>query len=513
MNKADPANLQEKLQLKGPRVFDDTPREPARKTIDGSTGHFGIGTKNMGDRKEDRPTRTMDALMSPCIICCYQECTIQTATHLYASTSKSTNLYAGWMLESPHKLYAANEIPVQDSMIHKALKGDGSALAGNDGLLTVAHRSKVKCISVLALLYMEPKVNAAVLHIDFKHNLGGFDDLRIMNGHLHNTLVNKQQKPNKVKRTLDMVADGIVEHRCRFFVGDPNMAAFSLVQHLQERGIEARLIDYHVELISTAQLRRPNHKNKDANLLLYDSQVIIAIGGLQYRPKMLLPECHMRMGAMVPCRTKHDNNRGFPQTSYLDGSVFPYTSAPAEMVTELRGIEERREELWEQRIHHQVRTYSEDDDREENRTVADASKPFTARWPLLPDLRGVMCRPWLWDPTGLSWSSVAHWPLYVQVGTDRGRTPESCLERNQSPGAQMGIALHKAKLNEISWDAYVKVVAKQMEVLKGPRRNGGSWESYGWRQAEKAKAKAKGQEKGEKGKGDGGRGKGKSKDR
>ena len=77
----------------------------------------------------------------------------------------------------------------------------------------------------------------------------------------------------------------------------------------------------------------------------------------------------------------------------------------------------------------------------------------------------------------------------------------------------MGIALHKAKINEISWDEYVRVVAKQMEIAKGPRRNGGSWESYGWRQAEKAKGKAKGQEKGEKGKGDGGRGKGKSKSR
>ena len=58
-----------------------------------------------------------------------------------------------------------------------------------------------------------------------------------------------------------------------------------------------------------------------------------------------------------------------------------------------------------------------------------------------------------------------------------------------------------------------KIVAKQMEALKGPRRNGGSWEDYGWRQAEKAKGKAKGQEKGGKGKGDGGRGKSFSKRR
>ena len=157
MHKADPANLQEAQRRKGRRVEYDAPREPARKTIAVSSGHLTLGVKNMGDVKEERSIRTLDALMSPCVICCYQECTIQTATHLYASTYKSTNLYAGWMLESPHKLYAANEIPVQDSMIQKALKGDGSALAGNDGLLTVAHRSKVKCISVLDLLFMKPK--------------------------------------------------------------------------------------------------------------------------------------------------------------------------------------------------------------------------------------------------------------------------------------------------------------------------------------------------------------------
>ena len=84
-------------------------------------------------------------------------------------------------------------------------------------------------------------------------------------------------------------------------------------------------------------------------MLLYDSEVIIAIGGLTYRPKLLLPECHMRMGAMVPCSLDRDNKRGYPQSFYLEGSVFPYTSAPAALVTELREIEGRKEELWEKK--------------------------------------------------------------------------------------------------------------------------------------------------------------------
>ena len=145
MHKADPRSL------KGRRVEYDAPREPARKTIAGSSGHFTLGAKNMGDVEEERSTRTTDALLSPCVICCYQGCTIQTATNLYGSTQKSSGLYGGWILESPHRMYDAQRIPVPDSMIKAALKGDGSALAGTEGLLTVAHRSKVNEISVLEL--------------------------------------------------------------------------------------------------------------------------------------------------------------------------------------------------------------------------------------------------------------------------------------------------------------------------------------------------------------------------
>ena len=83
--------MDEALSLKGPRVYGDAPRLLAKRTIDGITGHFSLGGKNMGDVRDARWTRTKDALTSPCIIACYQECTVETMTHLYASNRKSSN--------------------------------------------------------------------------------------------------------------------------------------------------------------------------------------------------------------------------------------------------------------------------------------------------------------------------------------------------------------------------------------------------------------------------------------
>ena len=67
----------------------------------------------------------------------------------------------------------------------------------------------------------------------------------------------------------------------------------------------------------------------------------------------------------------------------------------------------------------------------------------------------------------------------------------------------MGIALHRAKLGEITWEEYGRVVAKQMEVKNGPARDGTNWQDYGWHKAMKAKSAEKGKGKG--------KGKGKSK--
>ena len=105
--------------------------------------------------------------------------------------------------------------------------------------------------------------------------------------------------------------------------------------------------------------------------------------------------------------------------------------------------------------------------------------------------------PWLWDPNGRSWSSVAHWPLYLRVGTDRRRTLEKITKRRQTPSAQMGRALYQFKNYEITSEEYVTIVAAQMEVKNGPKRNGDSWQDYAWDMLGKATGKAKGRGKAE----------------
>ena len=481
------------MKLKGRPVYTEATKGPAKTTLRGSTGHFGLGTKNMADISDSREVRTKDALTSPSLIVCYQETTVLTLTNLVGSNRKSSGLYGGWLVEAAHNIYAAKEIPVKESMLKEAQRGTGSALAGNDGLLVVGHRAKIKKIEVLDLLYLPPKVQAEVVQAHFRHNLNGFDDLVFINAHIHNSLVNNQAKAGTVKKVFDLLKDAIIYWKTRFFVGDANMAAYKLVPFLRACGVEARLLDYHVELISAEQLKKPSTNKKEPtnpNELMYDSCVIIAIGGLQYRPKTLYPECHLRMGALVPCSKKNHNTRGYSKSQYLRGSEFQFEHAPPELIQELRKIEIDNVALMETRPHHQVRMWSEDADREQNITYADPSMPKTFDWPLLPDIKGVMAKPWLWDPTGRQWSSNAHWPLYVSIGGDKGRSEEANRMRNEKPAARIGIALHRARSGKIEWETYEHILAEAMQEKNGERSDGLSWAAYAKQYAGKMRAKA-----------------------
>ena len=151
------------MKLKGPREYTENAEGPGKWTKEGSSGHFGIATKNMGDITESRDVRTKDTLTTPALLCGYQECTVQNMGHLVGSNQKSSGLYGGWVLETPHTIYKDKDIPVKASMLKEAQNGSGSALAGNDGLLVVGHRAKVEEIQVLDLLYKAPKVNGEVV--------------------------------------------------------------------------------------------------------------------------------------------------------------------------------------------------------------------------------------------------------------------------------------------------------------------------------------------------------------
>ena len=61
----------------------------------------------------------------------------------------------------------------------------------------------------------------------------------------------------------------------------------------------------------------------------------------------------------------------------------------------------------------------------------------------------------------------------------------------------MGMALYQLKNYEITSEEYVTIVAAQMELKNGPKRNGGSWQDYAWDMLGKATGKAKGRGKAE----------------
>ena len=71
------------------------------------------------------------------------------------------------------------------------------------------------------------------------------------------------------------------------------------------------------------------------------------------------------------------------------------------------------------------------DERDHPKDWGDESFAITRHWEVLPDLKGFMAKPPIWDPKGVQWGSVAHWPLYVSVGSTRGRSEKRVRERKE----------------------------------------------------------------------------------
>ena len=162
----------------------------------------------------------------------------------------------------------------------------------------------------------------------------------------------------------------------------------------------------------------------------------------------------------------------------------------------IRKIEVEKRKLLAARTHFQERMYSKEEDRAHNITRADASMAQTAEWRLLPDCKGFMAKPHLWDPTGEAWNTTAHWPLYMQVGSDKGRGVEANRTRNETDAARMHITLYRAQRGDVEWAEYGRSVARAMQSRHGPPNEGQrSWQAYGEHKAKSMKAQGKGKGK------------------
>ena len=71
------------------------------------------------------------------------------------------------------------------------------------------------------------------------------------------------------------------------------------------------------------------------------------------------------------------------------------------------------------------------EERDNPKDWGDEAFEITRNWDVLPDLKGFMAKSPIWDPQGMQWGSVAHWPLYLSVGATRGRSEKRVRERKE----------------------------------------------------------------------------------
>ena len=95
---------------------------------------------------------------------------------------------------------------------------------------------------------------------------------------------------------MPRACEALPDNKVRCVLGDCNMACYRIVPELSKVGIEACLLDYHVEWPC----------DDGEGKLFYDSCGIIVVGGLKQKPKALLSSSHLVMGAMTARHSKSD---------------------------------------------------------------------------------------------------------------------------------------------------------------------------------------------------------------
>ena len=230
------------------------------------------------------------------------------------------------------------------------------------------------------------------------------------------------------KAAIAWMVARIVKYNVRFVLGDFNMSAFQLLDDLRACGIECLVVSQHVEL------------DWQCENYLYDSCVIVAIGGRRYFPKPNTLSSHCLMAAQV-YDSDSKGDRGFPVHSYIfakgvarpDGAIRPDL---IKQVRALRRLARDRSNCQDctDETQCQAHEYEPFNERESPITEhpaeqGDQSMKVTAEFPVLLDMKGLQCRPTMWDPTKCQWGKCAHWSLYLSVGSQRARSAKGRSDR------------------------------------------------------------------------------------
>ena len=90
----------------------------------------------------------------------------------------------------------------------------------------------------------------------------------------------------------------------RSIVGELNMQTYGIAAKLRKEGVECHILALHAE-------RKPSTEH-----FLFDSCIILAIGGMLYNPKRNTLGAHVCMGAQSPPESDGYLSRGFPASTY-----------------------------------------------------------------------------------------------------------------------------------------------------------------------------------------------------
>jgi len=259
--------------------------------------------------------------------------------------------------------------------------------------------------------------------------MAGMNELALINAHWHRAMAKVLGSADR-NAAIKWIRDMIEKYKVRFVMGDFNMSAFQIVYDLRACGIEATVISQHTEL------------NEKCDGYVHDSCAIIAIGGCMYPPKPSTLESHCCMAAQLGNGSNGEFGvRGFDISSYIfaDKANRPDDHIDDNLVKRvkvLRRIAAHRstctECTKEQRctVHH----YQKFNDRVSPPRQAGVKRgdqrfAVTKDLPVFQDIKGFQSNPMMWDQMEKQLKGVAHWPLYVTVGSTRGRSDAKHRER------------------------------------------------------------------------------------
>ena len=222
-------------------------------------------------------------------------------------------------------------------------------------------------------------------------------------------------------------------YNVRFLLGDLNMSASQICHDLRACGIEAVEIARHVEL------------NEACNEFVHDSCAIIAVGGTTYDPKVNTIEAHCLMAAQVGIGKKGFGCRGYSDESYIRKNDSDRQLTKHAITEELQTkVREFRERAVKRARCNQCTPEQQCEPHEwvffngrvapvrrAAREQGDQTCPVTAHFAVMEDIKAFMSRPSMWDPNNVEMSTCGHWPLYVQIGSTRGRSDEAVERRKK----------------------------------------------------------------------------------